>query len=338
VYQTLVSNTNGFQIPRQEADGCPDGLVHSLKSDRKAFPVKISSYARMMEVHIPSKKPRTPRGKRQKINEFSASSRRNMLKTIHKIRHHENGFFATLTYDGFFNRNPERCKADLAAFRKRLARRFPDAGGLWRMELKRRKSGDSEGVLVPHYHVLLFGIKPDEIQALPLGEDSEEHLALIQRLRLWLSRIWNEIIHGSIKHLKAGTNLRRLESMRHAASYVSKYVAKPDEETPNEDEAQFWGRRWGTFGKLDLSVVMTISIPYEDVPAFKRMLRSLLIGRSRKREIEAKTNGKKYRHKKSRGYWRARSMNKQTQGCSMFGFGDCDRELLTKMLFVLIHS
>lgn len=327
---------DSFSPVKLSEDGsASNGLVNRLKTDRKRSPVKITSFQNMLEMKVPKKAPNGKRGKRQRITEFSSSSRRNMMKLIHKLKGHTGGYFLTMTYDGLFTSSPEQIKRDIATMRKRIMRRFPDCGAIWRMELKRRKSGESKGLLVPHYHVLLFGVKQAQIDDLPIGEDKELSMSAIQRLRLWVSRAWNEVINGSVKHLKAGTNCRAILTMRHAFNYVSKYVGKKDEETPNEDEPQFWGRRWGTFGKLDISPCMVIHVPYEDVPELKRILRGILIGRSRKREIEAKANGGKYRHRKRRGYWRSHSMNTDKAGCSVLGFGDADRETLIKMFIVL---
>jgi len=190
-YAYLVNNTKGFSIPRQAGEGF-DGLVHRHIFDRKYSPVKITLFKNMTQVHVPrSKNIIAKNGKRSTIYEFSKQSRSRMLRKIHKIKNHTDGYFMHLTYPSEFNVSPEQVKIHLANLRKRLQRRFADIGVIWRMELKRRKSGHSMGQIAPHFHVLMFGVKDEEIKQ--LGAEMGVEKSRIQILRLWVARAWNSI-------------------------------------------------------------------------------------------------------------------------------------------------
>lgn len=332
-YSYLVNNTTGLQIPRQAGEVF-QGLVHRHISDRKYHPIKIALFKNMMQVHVPRAKNKIVKnGKRSVITEFSKQSRSRMLRLIHKIKNHDNGYFMHLTYPSDFNATPEDVKIHLANLRKRLTRRFEGIGVIWRLELKRRKSGVSVGQIVPHFHLLLFGVTDEEISKLGL-EMGLENKSRITILRLWVARAWNSIAgDGDLDHLKAGTRVDKMENMRHAAAYASKYAAKDEDDTPNEDEYQNWGRRWGRYGNLDTKECLSIYVQHEDVPHLKRMLRGILIGRSRKREREAIRTGKPYRHKKNRGFWRNVALKSDKFGCAILGIGEADTGTMTRLLF-----
>jgi hypothetical protein len=52
----------------------------------------------------------------------------------------------------------KKAKGYLDVWLKRLRRVVPDACGFWRIEWKARKSGLYEGKLVPHFHLMIWGI------------------------------------------------------------------------------------------------------------------------------------------------------------------------------------
>jgi hypothetical protein len=352
----MTTNNLGNNTPQnkisQMSDACHHansvGLVPRVKNDRLGNASRINPHAtakviisaRMTQATIKKPAGHTIKaGKRERIDSFSKSSRRNMMRKIHQLKGHDTGYFVTLTYPSEWqNLDPTQVKSHIAAFRKRLIRKFPEVGGIWRMELKRRKSGKSTGVLVPHFHVLLFGISPKDIAMLPNNAQRQGRDTKNAKLRRYFAATWNEIVHGDIDHLRAGTQCDKIKNMRHAAAYVSKYAAKNDDDTPNDDEPQFWGRRWGAFGKLDFSPVMTVLIPYQQLPELKRLLRMILIGRSRKREKEAIRDGKEYRHRKNKGYWNAHSMNSDKAGCSILGLGAYESKAHTQIIMMLSQS
>lgn len=203
-------------------------------------------------------------GRRGVVVGFGRKPRKRMVQTLARIRNVVGGHFLTLTASDttWEDYSPDDqtgmaifLKAKLHALQKRLIARFPMVGGIWRMEFKARKSGALLGVVVPHIHILAFGI---------VG-------AGLDLLRAWLSDAWYEVVRsGDEKHLGAGTNCRALSSRRHAAAYVAKYVGK---EESDEFKA---GRRWGTFGQLDQSASVTIDLTLNEWVQLKRLVRSWL--------------------------------------------------------------
>ena len=187
----------------------------------------------------------TPRGK---ISGFSRKSRKRMIEQLAKLRDVRGGFFLTLTYPDDVPHTAEKAKRDLAALRKRLARRFPTVGGIWRLELKPRLSGEHIGQLAPHFHLLVFGWVQREIL-----------------VRMWLQLAWSRIVYETeAPPRKVRTQASSIRNRKHAARYASKYAAK-EEQLENCDiglkTVTLWGRRWSSFGTLDgaSSVCVTIS-------------------------------------------------------------------------------
>jgi hypothetical protein len=79
-------------------------------------------------------------------------------------------YFVTMTLpDEVFDDNcttfAKSAKSWLDAWVKRLVRVCPTAAGFWRIEWQTRKSGPYEGKLVPHFHLLVWGL-PERV----LGE------------------------------------------------------------------------------------------------------------------------------------------------------------------------
>jgi len=253
-----------------------DGLVKRFKTDRsrRERTAIVTVYADMTKIRIPEFLNQQPPGRggiKQAITEFSKSSRRNMLNAMAQMRNIGAGYFVHLTFPGMatipakFVVTQETAKSALAALRKRIARKLPAAGGIWRMELKKRLTGSSKGLIVPHFHVMIFGI---------VWDDPDE------TFRQWVARVWNEIIDPSDrKHRKAGTRVDEICNRRHAMAYASKYTAKTSGES--EDKGQLWGRRWGTFGIVDRSPVLTIQCPSELLAHMRREIRKFLEARNK---------------------------------------------------------
>ena len=275
-----------------------DWLVQSHKNGRAPdFPplghAEVSVYADVLKVHVPcapGQKAR-PRGDRQQIIAFTKRSRKNMLEKLAKVRNPTGGLFCTLTYPGEFGYSPSQVKDHLKRFRKRLLRRFPDAGVFWRMELKERLSGASMGQIAPHFHLLVFLREA----AIPLVD-----------FRVWLARTWWECVgSGSLDHLAAGTQADLILNRAHAQRYASKYAAKEDDDSTVVlfQNWNSWGRRWGTFGEFDLSEAMKVTVSLNQLPELRRMASKLL-------------------KSKGRAYGRRLKRANGNQGFTVFGLGD----------------
>jgi len=128
------------------------------------------------------------------------------------------------------------------------------------MEIKPRLSGELVGQLAPHFHVLLFGAPMHEVI-----------------FRRWLQRAWSEIVYETDRPpRRVRTQSDKIENRKHAARYASKYAAK--EETAEEEriyeihKSETWGRRWGSFGALDLSCQLVVTLTGDRVVELRRMV------------------------------------------------------------------
>jgi len=161
------------------------------------------------------------------------------------------GAFITLTYPDVFPNDWEVWKRDLDTIIKRICRYYPGVAGMWKLELKKRKSGEvNKGKLAPHFHFLLYfqnGLK--------LGD-----------FRPWLSQAWYEVVGSNdLRHLGAGTQAKTLYgTVSKIMNYCGKYLGK-DFEVDFET-----GRCWGEFGSMPIGETYTYTI---DLVEFCRRLR-----------------------------------------------------------------
>lgn len=106
-----------------------------------------------------------------------------------------------------------------------LARPIP---GIWRIEWQERKSGDCEGMIAPHFHLLLFGV--NYIHYMTIRE-------------WWRKAIkWDKTV---------STKVKKCFNAKMAGLYVSKYVAKAAS-GPYLDYGPYLnsgGRHWGFLRK-----------------------------------------------------------------------------------------
>lgn len=174
-------------------------------------------------------------GLRSIIIGFSYGSRRRFMRKMATIDRFQLPLFVTLTYPSEFSLDASDWKRDFDKWCKRLHRKFPAAGLVWRLEPQRRGA--------PHYHCLVYGLD---------GLDSE--------LRQWMSVSWYECVNsGDPLHLKYGAYCKQTDGSKHVRSYVSKYMGKVQESPRNLDTStgeimslvdwqkvgRWWGVRYG---------------------------------------------------------------------------------------------
>lgn len=117
---------------------------------------------------------------------FSFSSRRRMLGRVNEVSAAAPmPCFVTLTFpDSVFDDDAGRfaktAKLCLDTFFKRLHRVAPQAAALWRLEWQARKSGEHEGKLVPHFHLLVWGLEWRD-SAFCQGESKEAFVPVIDQ-------------------------------------------------------------------------------------------------------------------------------------------------------------
>jgi len=188
------------------------------------------------------------------------------------IRNLQRPYFITLTYPGHFETEATRVKEHLFALRKRIKRRFNRPGMLWRLELKKRLSGASEGEIVPHYHIVLWGFSmyPSAVYAI-------------------INRMWWELVWGDkdapIKmpprsqmtdeqrdHAAHGVDVQMLPDFRAVLAYVSKYAAKIED----EDTEGHWGRRWGICLYADCSKSYRWGLTWAEHLKLRREIRKVI--------------------------------------------------------------
>jgi hypothetical protein len=154
------------------------------------------------------------------------------------------------------------------------------------MEVKQRLSGESEGIPVPHYHILLFG--------LPYGKEKQ-----IEQI---LGLMWDAIANYHDRDVPfLRSEVTQIRSRSHAVFYASKYAAKID----NGFDDGF-GRHWGFFGNWDETMSCHFTITGGEMIHLKRLIRSWL-----------KSKG---RHSVARLFAGIR----QDFGIAIFGLGDND--------------
>jgi len=162
------------------------------------------------------------------VNGFSRAARLRLLKEIAVIDWRNAGrcLFLTLTYPdevgkcSYKERTTQRHLV-MRRIEKYLGRKV---SCLWRVEWQDRKSGSRKGELMPHLHILLFGV-----DYLPWAH-----------LRQW----WREVLgHGGPIH----TFVQLIEGAEGTARYAAKYAAK-DSSSSLVNAAYLdgaFGRSWG---------------------------------------------------------------------------------------------
>lgn len=175
------------------------------------------------------KPPAPPKRKKGDIKAFSKKARLRLLKKLNKFDFKSKGlpFFVTLTYPKRYPKDKETYKNDLDVFRKRLKRHFGKIEYIWRLEAQKRGA--------PHYHFILY------------FEDEPE----LEILKKWVSKNWFEVVQRvwrkrDEKHLKAGTNCKKVDHYRQMIVYVSKYLTKVEQDKLI-DQGRYWGAssNWG---------------------------------------------------------------------------------------------
>jgi len=86
---------------------------------------------------------------------------------------------------------------------------------------------------------------------------------------------------GDTDHLKAGVRVEELRSKQHARLYVSKYVAKLEENLEFDT-----GRVWGMWGVLDKSTSMTLTLTEKQYLNLRRFFRKWLVKKGKRHYAE----------------------------------------------------
>lgn len=185
---------------------------------------------------------------RGRIRGFSAKSRLRLLRFFARMRMTGvRATFITLTFKGYPTN--EVAKLALHAFLQRIARSFPTASCVWRMEYQKRGS--------IHFHLLCFN--------LPYWD-------------------WKEILaawKACSRQRIARIDVTLIKSRRGVQSYISKYIAKCDKKSgkaffihpPYLHGCRKWrkGRFWGYHNKKALPLGEKFEGLLTDTKAIKRL-------------------------------------------------------------------
>jgi len=252
----------------------------------------VSVHAGMLKIYAPQSRELSDLpsigGQRGAVKGFSRASRKRMIEMMSCVRAAGSLMFVTITYPDIFPLDASTWHRHFEAFRDRFEYHYANWRAIWRIELIDRKSGENSGVIAPHWHLIIFTPAADEKTLDAVAEVTQTELR----------QMWYEIVaSGDENHLLHGVDVAPVRSIRHAMSYVSKYVAK------QSGDILEIGRRWGRIGKFDTSESIKVSLTFDEFLTFKRLVRSWM---------------RKRRGKFTRRFARQSPL----KGCAVFGMGD----------------
>lgn len=93
--------------------------------------------------------------KRGKVGKQSRASRNRLLRVFARLQDAP-AYLTTLTYPDGYSHNPTRWKRDLKVYMARAERMFLNVACIWKLGVRRRKSGEHEGQPAPHFQVVAF--------------------------------------------------------------------------------------------------------------------------------------------------------------------------------------
>lgn len=186
-------------------------------------------------------------GHRGKVIGFSRKSRRRMLILLNRLDYSTRRVvFLTLTIKRLTN--GEEAHAILKRFLMRLRRKYPEASGVWRMELQQRGAA--------HFHLLLFDV--------PYWPQKD------------LQKVWEQCT----KEPCSIAWIQLIKNRKHAMAYVSKYVAKVEtyerstslDISPYQhaDVHQSQGRVWGwlNYDALPFAPITVLAVADDDLKGY----------------------------------------------------------------------
>lgn len=253
-----------FSPGREEAEKIsPGGLSYAHKrpkGDKVPASVKIWGEGNLLKATREGPFEAPGGGKRGQVIGLSRSARRHMMYRLCEVKRSSAPLFVTLTYPDLYDKNPRRWKRDLKTFFQRLKRDYPGSSAFWRLELKRRISGNSQGQIAPHFHLLTWGV------------------SFLHMLNFIKVAWWQVVGSGNEDHYKAGTNVQVVRTENGVKRYAAKYASK------NEDEENLFvevqkvgavGRLWGIFNRpgIPWADCETIITSNEEVYKLLRLMR-----------------------------------------------------------------
>lgn len=271
-------------LPSKNSRCAPDA------APKKPGHIEITRGAGVVKVQRPHEQHarQPPQRENGDIVGFSRSSARRLQVRMARCRADHTPVFSTLTYPDVYAWTGDRIKNQIKKLWERLNREFAGIAMVWKLEIKRRKSGalsegwkdengETKGVQMPHIHLLIWKDTG--------GEWTESEYI---EIREWLAENWHDIVFSDVDadalkaiqdavrgegggdvvkdHKLAGTSTERIRSRRGTLFYVSEYMAKA------EESLQFSiGRYWGIYGRKNMPWGETISVPLNHSVACQMM-------------------------------------------------------------------
>jgi hypothetical protein len=145
--------------------------------------------------------------KRERISQFSPAARLRLIKELQGIDYRKTpmSVAVTLTYpDQLLPRAMEQRRMDRSQFLRHVeAHQQKPVYGIWRTEWLPRKTGRCVGMIAPHIHLVLFGVR-----FIPYDVVNEWWKGCIQ---------WRDYVR---------TEIKRARKQRTTLHYLSKYITK----------------------------------------------------------------------------------------------------------------
>ena len=210
---------------------------------------------------------------RQAITVMSKGSRRRLMEKLATIDREAPAVFVTLTWPSWAAPDREAWHRSWDRWRKRLARAWPDAAGLWRREYT--KSG------TVHLHLLMFGVAIDP--------------AVIRQLQTWTAKAWADSVDAAEydRRLKSGTSVEVPRIGAAVSRYVAKYASKA---AAGDGTERPMGRWWGTFGeregqpgRIPYTLPLDIALTEAEGHLIRRTMERWLKAKRRTREAKLGT-------------------------------------------------
>lgn len=191
----------------------------------------------LLKLRLQTPRLHEPPPKRGEVSAFTEPSRRRFLHLLASLRREAEPVFVTLTYPDSFPTYSADYKRHLELFSQRLRRRWPEMALIWKLEFQTRKSGENQGKIAPHYHLILYGV--------PLRFPFRKELRpayrheCIQPPALGGDRYWITWYYGAEPNVTAAGN-RRLGQF-----CWSKETNEAGELVENLDDLKHWvSRTW----------------------------------------------------------------------------------------------
>ena len=194
-------------------------------------------------------------GKRGKIASFSKAARWRMMQKVAKVRNDALPTFLTLTYPAEYAHDSATWKRDLDVFLKRMKRKFPLSGGMWKLEPQKRGA--------PHFHLFIWGVDRFVLQ-------------------IWASVAWFEVVGSDSRYHKergayVSSDRGQMHSWRQVKIYLTKYFTK----LPDKEIVEGWeypGRWWGVFtpDNIPWGECIKVGLPLAESKLIIRTMRKLI--------------------------------------------------------------